>query len=216
MNTLLRIDSSAHRTDSITRQLTDAFTNKWTRDNPNGVVVIRDLDTNPLPHLTTDMVNAFFTPEGQRTAAMTAVLEMSDKLVDELLGADTIVIGAPMYNLTIPSSLKAWIDHIARAGRTFRYSSIDPEGLVIGKKVVVCAATGGDFRRDAASAKDFVTPYLRALLAFLGMTDVTFVTAPGVAQGEYERAAALAECLTMIAAIDTGADGRRADAKWDD
>lgn len=201
MATLLHIDSSVRQTGSLSRQLSSEFVAKWQASNAAGAVVRRDLAANPLPHLTEQLIGAYFTPAEQRNAEQAHVIKTSDALVDELFAADTIVIGAPMYNFSITSGLKAWIDHVARAGRTFRYGANGPEGLVTGKKVYVFVASGGVYSEGPAAAYDHVTTYLRAALGFIGLTDVTFIRAEGVAMGEEAAAAALAKGRSAIEAV---------------
>ena len=201
MANILHIDSSVRNTGSLTRQLGAEFIAKLKAANPATTVVTRDLATSPVPHLTEQMLGAYFTPAEQRNAEQAFVIKTSDTLVDELLAADTIVIGAPMYNFSVTSGLKAWIDHVARAGRTFKYGANGPEGLVTGKKVIVFVATGGAYSEGPAAAYDHTTTYLRSVLGFLGMTDVTFVVAEGVAMGEDAVNAALAKSRAQIEAI---------------
>ena len=201
MASLLHINSSVRQNGSLSRQLGAEFVAKWQEANPSGTVVARDLATSPVPHLTEQMMGAYFTPAEQRNADQAHTIKTSDALVDELLAADTIVIGAPMYNFSVTSGLKAWIDHVARAGRTFKYGASGPEGLVSGKKVYVFVASGGVYSEGPAAAYDHVTTYLRSVLGFLGMTDVTFIVAEGVAMGEQAVAAAIAKSRTSIAAI---------------
>lgn len=201
MATVLHINSSVRQNGSLSRQLGAEFVAKWQEANPSGTVVTRDLAASPVPHLTEQMMGAYFTPAEQRNADQAHTIKTSDALVDELLAADTIVIGAPMYNFSVTSGLKAWIDHVARAGRTFKYGANGPEGLVSGKKVYVFVASGGVYSEGPAAAYDHVTTYLRSVLGFLGMTDVTFVVAEGVAMGEEAVAAAIAKSRTSIAAI---------------
>lgn len=201
MTTILHIDSSVRSSGSLTRQLGGEFIAKLQAAHPAARVVTRDLAASPVPHLTEQVIGAFFTPAEQRSAAQAQAVQTSDTLVDELLAADTIVIGAPMYNFSITSGLKAWIDHIARAGRTFKYGANGPEGLVSGKKVYVLVASGGVYSAGPAAAYDHVTTYLRAALGFLGMTDVTFVVAEGVAMGEEAVNTALAHSRAQLDAI---------------
>jgi FMN-dependent NADH-azoreductase len=201
MATVLHINSSVRQNGSLSRQLGAEFVAKWQEANPSGTVVTRDLAASPVPHLTEQMMGAYFTPAEQRNADQAHTIKTSDALVDELLAADTIVIGAPMYNFSVTSGLKAWIDHVARAGRTFKYGANGPEGLVSGKKVYVFVASGGAYSEGPAAAYDHVTTYLRSVLGFLGMTDVTFIVAEGVAMGEEAVAAAIAKSRTSIAAI---------------
>ncbi len=201
MASLLHIDSSVRLQGSLSRQLGGEFLAQWQAANPSGTVVTRDLAAQPVPHLTEQMLGAYFTPAEQRNAEQAHTIKTSDVLVDELLAADTIVIGAPMYNFSVPSGLKAWIDHVARAGRTFQYGANGPEGLVHGKKVIVFVATGGVYSNGPAAAYDHVTTYLRAVLGFMGMTDVQFVVAEGVAMGEAAVASALEQSRSQLQAI---------------
>ncbi|MYM98474.1 FMN-dependent NADH-azoreductase [Duganella vulcania] len=201
MASILHINSSVRQNGSLSRQLGGEYVAKWQVANPAGTVVTRDLASNPVPHLTEQMMGAYFTPAEQRNADQAHTIKTSDALVDELLAADTIVIGAPMYNFSVTSGLKAWIDHVARAGRTFKYGANGPEGLVHGKKVIVFVASGGVYSEGPAAAYDHVTTYLRSVLGFLGMTDVTFVVAEGVAMGEEAVAAAIAKGRGKIEAL---------------
>ena len=184
MSTLLHIDSSARRAGSVSRRLTAHYVEQWLGRHPDGRVIVRDLADAAPPHVTEPMIGAYFTPDAQRDAAQRATLAQSDALVDELLAADTIVIGAPMYNFALPSPLKAWIDHVVRVGRTFSYGENGPAGLVHGKRVVVILSRGGVYADSPAQAMDFQTGYLRGVLGFIGIGDVEFVAAEGVAHGE--------------------------------
>ena len=201
MTTVLHIDSSVRSTGSLTRQLGGEYIAKLQAANAGTTVVTRDLAAHPLPHLTEQVIGAYFTPAEQRNAEQAAAIKTSDALVDELLAADTIVIGAPMYNFSVTSGLKAWIDHVARAGRTFQYGANGIQGLVTGKKVVVFVASGGVYSEGPAAAYDHITTYLRAVLGFLGLTDITFIVAEGVAMGEEAVANALAKNRAQIEAI---------------
>ncbi len=169
-HTVLHIDTSARHQGSVTRDLTAKIVEKH---SPNHVIA-RDLADTPLPQLTEDWVNANFTPQDSRTDAQKDTLALSDKLVNELKAADTIVIGLPMYNFSVPAALKAWIDLVARAGVTFRYTENGPIGLLEGKKAVIALASGGV---PEGAPVDFATPYLRHVLSFLGITDVTVIAA---------------------------------------
>lgn len=184
MSTLLHINSSVRNTGSLSRQITAEFLEKWRAANPGDVVVERDLAAQPLPHLNEDMLGAFFTPATDRTPQQNLTAQLSEKLVAELFAADVIVIGAPMYNFSISSGLKAWIDHVARAGMTFKYSEAGPVGLLTGKKVYVFTSRGGVYSTGPGAALDFHETYLRAVLGFIGLTDMTFVHTEGVALGE--------------------------------
>ena len=181
---LLHLDSSALGTHSVTRELSAAIVRSWTRSHPDVEVGYRDLVKDPLPH---------WTPAGD--AADPAVRAGSEAM-DEFLAADVVVIGAPMYNFGIPSQLKAWIDRIAVAGKTFRYGPNGPEGLARGKKLVIASARGGAYGEN--SPADFQESYLKHLFGFLGVTDIEFVRAEGVAHGPEQKAAALAQAHARI------------------
>ncbi|AKU22116.1 MULTISPECIES: FMN-dependent NADH-azoreductase [unclassified Massilia] len=184
MANVLYINSSVRSSGSLSRQLSAEFIAKWRAANPGDSIVERDLAAQPVPHLSEEMMGAFFTAPEQRNAEQAAVVKTSDALVAELFAADVIVIGAPMYNFSISSTLKAWIDHIARAGLTFKYTENGPVGLVQGKKVYVFTASGGVYSEGPGSGFDFLSTYLRAALGFLGMSDIRFIQAEGVAGGE--------------------------------
>lgn len=168
--TLLRIDASARRTGSVSRQLTDDVIARLGAAE----VITRDLLETPVPQITEDWVTANFTPAAERSADQAATLALSDALVAEVQAADTIVIGLPIYNFGVPAALKAWVDQVARAGVTFQYTANGPEGLLTGKRAVVAVASGGT---EAGSEIDFATGYIRHVLGFLGISDVTFVAA---------------------------------------
>ena len=172
-HTLLRIDTSARRSGSVSRQLTDQIVEKLGPDH----VIARDL-ANPLPHVNEAWISANFTPDTDRNDEQRKALELSDILINEIQQADTIVIGAPVYNFGVPAGLKAWIDLVARAGVTFRYTESGPVGLLTGKRAIVVMASGGT---EAGSSFDFVTGYLKHVLGFIGITDVDFVTADRLA-----------------------------------
>lgn len=168
-HSILRIDASARRTGSVSRDLTDKIVTKLDADT----VVTRDL-TTPVPQIDEDWIGANFTPADDRTEAQREKLALSDQLVAEVQAADTIVIGLPIYNFGVPAALKAWIDQVARAGVTFRYTPEGPQGLLTGKRAIVAVASGGT---QAGSDIDFATGYIRHVLGFIGITDVDFVTA---------------------------------------
>lgn len=169
-NTVLHIDASARFAGSVSRDLSARIAAKHT----GARIIARDLAETPLPHVTEDWVAANFTPADSRTPAQQAVLSQSDALVAELKEADTIVIGLPVYNFSIPAALKAWIDLVARVGLTFNYTEQGPVGLLTGKRVIVALASGGT---EAGSEIDHATPYLKFILGFMGITDVTVIAA---------------------------------------
>src|SRR5580658_7603797 len=200
MSTLLLVTSSLFDADSKSGQIAGEFVAAWRQTHPGTVVVERKLTPASMPHLSLGALGALMTPAAQRSAEQTASVAFADALIDELEAADIIVLAAPMYNFSIPSTLKAWIDHVARAGRTFRYTAAGPEGLLKGKKVFVVTARGGLYAGDGPHrAYDFQEPYLRAVLGFLGLDDVTFlhleglnISAEAAAQGLVRARAALA------------------------
>ena len=180
MNILI-VSSSANGERSVSNGLVAGFVDSVRAADPAAHVVLRDVGANPLPHLTADTVAAI---KGEPTS--TAELEaraLSDALIDELQAADTIVIASPMYNFGMSSTLKAWFDHVLRAGITFRYTSDGPEGLLKGKKAVVIESRAGFYGEGAAVAMDAQEPHIRILLGFMGIDDVTFVRADKLAFG---------------------------------
>lgn len=205
---LLRIDSSA-RGRSVSRQLTSEFVESWKAQNPDGEVVERDLAHTRLPHITDDWMATFSDPS-KHTPEQREYLSTSNELIQELMGADVVLIGAPMYNFTISWELKAWIDQVVRVGKTIAYDAHGARGLVKNKKVIVVTSRGGSYAAGTPRFdSDFQEPYLRRILAFMGLTDVTFIHAEnqsGSEQGKVARAAA-SEQITrtvMQAAIPTG------------
>ncbi|MCW5646093.1 MAG: NAD(P)H-dependent oxidoreductase [Sphingopyxis sp.] len=174
MSQILRIDSSARGAGSTTRQLTDRLVARLVEQGYGAAVTQRDLSVTPPALLTERWVGANFTDETERSDEQKAALAASDELIAELEAASTIVIGVPVYNFAIPAALKAWIDLIARARRTFRYTESGPEGLLKGKKAYLVVASGGV---PVGSDYDFATGYLRHVLGFVGITDVTIIEA---------------------------------------
>jgi len=181
MKTLLQITSSLNADAGHSSRLAKRFVAAWREANPNGEVIERDLAKQPVPHLDDARFAAFFSKPGERTIEQQRVVDYSDMLIEELSRADVIVIGLPMYNFGVPSTLKAYFDHVARAGVTFRYTDKGPVGLLRGKKVFVFATRGGLY---AGTPRDTQTPYVRDFLTFLGMDDVEFVYAEGLALGD--------------------------------
>jgi FMN-dependent NADH-azoreductase len=180
MNILFVTSSSRGSASYSNRVATNVLTELRSR-NPGAKVTVRDLGREPLPHINDDFVTATRGAAMPQTDEQRALLARSEALVDELFAADVIVIAAPMINFTIPSNLKAWIDNVARAGRTFSYSEKGPQGLVTGKQVILVVARGGVYASNPAL--DFQVPYLKSVLAFLGMTDVEVVEVEGTAYG---------------------------------
>jgi FMN-dependent NADH-azoreductase len=183
MSTLLKLDSSPMGERSISRKLTTKFAESWLKTHPGGKVIDRDLTALTLPVVDASWVGAAYTPAGSRTAAQRQALAASDSLINDLEQADEYVFGVPMHNFSIPSTLKLWIDQIARVGKTFSYGETGPKGLLTGKKATLLLASGGEYGKGSAMASfDFVAPYLQAVLGFLGITDVTIIAASGTAQ----------------------------------
>ncbi len=172
-NTILRIDASARHQGSVTRDLTDRVINR----TPDATVITRDLAT-ALPQLDENWVNANFTPAADRTDDQRTRLAQSDELIAELRAADTLVIGIPIYNFGVPAAFKAWVDLIARVGETFQYSETGPVGLLTGKRAIVAIASGGT---ELGSNIEFASNYVRHLLGFIGISDVSFVAADQLA-----------------------------------
>ncbi|MEY2413481.1 MAG: FMN-dependent NADH-azoreductase [Acidobacteriaceae bacterium] len=196
---LLRIDSSA-RSSSVTRQLTAKFVEAWKQNHSAGDVTQRDLATTVLPQITDHWAGAHLEPS-QLSPAQRNYLVTSDHLIEELQAADTIVIGAPMYNFAIPSSLKAWIDQIVRMGKTIGYGASGARGLLANKRVIIITARGGAYGKGSPAEKfDFQEPYLRHIFGFIGLTDVTFIHAENQAREEAgPRLAAAAEEIGRLA-----------------
>ena len=178
MPALLHIDSSP-RAASVSNRLAAAFVENWKRRNPAGTVVHRNTSLERIPYLDDAAIDAFFTPDAELSAGQKQKLMRSDELVDELLAADVLVLSAPMWNLSIPASLKAWIDLIVREGRTFAFTAQGVIPLVpAGKKVYIFSARGGAYPAGTAfHAFDFEEPYLRTILGVIGLTEIEFVCA---------------------------------------
>ena len=177
MSRLLVVESSARQQGSISRQLTAEFLQRWQASHPADQIVQRDLASTVLPHLDTDLLGGWMKPADQRNDSEQASLDRSDELTNELLAADVLVMAAPMYNFAIPSTLKAWLDHVLRAGVTFKYTATGPQGLLTGKRAIVLTARGGI---HTGASSDHQEPYLRQVMAFVGIHDVTFIHAEGV------------------------------------
>lgn len=193
--TLLQVNASLFSGAGQSTRLADAFVVGWRARNPGAKVIVRDLAAEPVPHLTAERFQAFLTKPEDRTANQKVEAGYSDALIDELKRADVIVLGVPMYNFDVPSTLKAYFDHIARAGVTFRYTEKGPVGLLGGKKVYVFASRGGYY---AGQPHDTQSAYLRNFLGFLGITEVEFVYAEGLAISDASKQAALADAEQAI------------------
>ncbi|MDA8416131.1 MAG: FMN-dependent NADH-azoreductase [Betaproteobacteria bacterium] len=178
MTTLLQINSSIHAGQGQSSQLADVFVASFLENNPETQVIKRDLADETVPHLTAERFGAFLAKPEERTETQRSVIAYSDELILELTQADILALGVPMYNFGIPSQLKSYFDHIARAGITFRYTSNGPEGLLKGKKAYVFATRGGVY---AGTVLDSQTNYVRDFLGFVGISDVVFIYAESLA-----------------------------------
>lgn len=194
MSTLLQINASLAGANGQSSRLAQRFVADWQAKHPDGRVITRDLASDPVPHLTAERFQAFLSQPEARTEEQRAVNEYSDALIEEIKNADTIVFAVPMYNFSVPSTLRAYFDHIARVGVTFRYTANGPEGLLKGKKAYVFITRGG-FYADAA---DTQTPYLKQFLGFIGIADVSFVFAEGLGLGEESREKSLSQAHSAI------------------
>jgi FMN-dependent NADH-azoreductase len=180
MTKTLVIKSSILGANSVSSSMADAFVVISTAKNPSGTITIRDLGVEPLPHLRGDVLGQMRTD----AAELGAQAIEGKKALAELLAADTLVLAVPMYNFSVPSTLKAWFDHVLHPGQTFEYTSAGPRGLLKDKKAVILISSAGDYSAAPASGMDFVEPYVRTIMGFMGITDVTVIKADGSAMGE--------------------------------
>jgi FMN-dependent NADH-azoreductase len=201
MKQLLQINASIFAEHGQSRRLADRFVAGWREAHRGAAVAVRDVTGDAVPHLSGERFAALITPPEQRTAQQQAVVDYSDALIDELRRADVIVLGLPMYNFGIPSTLKAYFDHVARAGVTFRYTENGPIGLLTGKKVYVFAARGGLYQDTPG---DTSAAYVRQILGFVGLTDVEFVYAEGLAMGEESKQAGVAKAEAATGQLIAG------------
>jgi FMN-dependent NADH-azoreductase len=199
MTTLLQINASLNNDNGQSSQLANQFVAAFHQRRPEAKIVVRDVAAaEPVPHLNAERFGAFITKPEERSAAQKAVVAYSDILISELKHADVIVLGLPMYNFGVPSQLKAYFDHIARVGVTFKYTEKGPVGQLTGKKVYVFAARGGVY---AGTPMDTQTSYVRDFLRFVGMTDVEFVYAEGLAISPQSKEEGLAKAVAEIARL---------------
>ncbi len=211
---LLHIDSSILGTASVSRQLTASIATQWLATHPGTVVDYLDLATSAPSHLSAESLGFRLPPDAQNlTDAQRRENAVSEALVSQFLAADVILVGAPLYNFSIPSQLKAWIDRIAQAGRTFKYTDKGPVGLAAGKTVIVASTRGGVYSTsDAGNAMEHQESYLKTVFGFFGITDVRFVRAEGVAMGDAPKSQALAAAEADIRAV-TGVAANEGRAK---
>jgi len=213
MPTLLHITVSPRGAYSISRQLSEAAVREWKTRNSGGRVIERDLSKTPLTFVDLDWIMGAFTPPEHHNENHKKALALSDELVSELLEADDVIVGTPMYNFAVPAALKAWIDHVVRAGKTFRYTANGtPEGLLAGKnkKVLAIIASGGNYAEGSGmTALDFELPYLRFIFGYMGITDLRFIQAGGTAavmQGRVSAENFLAPYLDQIGAAENSTE----------
>lgn len=199
MKTLLVINSSVSGANSASRLLVEHAAAEFEKINPGARIIRRDVGEAPIPHLTTETLAGVRgvpqTESEQRTR------RLSDELIAELRAADTIIIGAPMYNFGVPTGLRAWFDHVLRAGETFAYSEAGPKGLLAQKSALIIESRGGIYCEGPTKAIDFQEPYLRQLLGFIGITDVTFIHAEKIGFGPQARDAAIATAKMKLTAL---------------
>ena len=180
MENILQITSSINGENSFSTKLSVAISDKITAVNPKASIRKRDLNRQPLPYLTDAHLAAFLAAPEAHTEQQSADVRYSDEAISELMRADAVILGVPLYNFSIPATLKSWIDHIVRAGVTFRYTPNRPEGLVKNKRVYLALSAGGIYSEGAMQSYDFAEPYLRTALGILGMTDITAFRVEGV------------------------------------
>ncbi len=197
MSSILLVTSSPRGAASHSTRVATELAQKLQAKTPGSAIVKRDLASQPLPHIDADYSSGIYTPVESRSERQQSVVGVSDAIVDELFAADSIVIATGLINFNISSTLKAWVDHIARAGKTFSYGAEGPKGLVIGKKVYIVIASGGVYSSGPAAAFDHAVPYLKTALGFLGMTDVEVIRIEGVAMGPDAEAKAVSSALDL-------------------
>lgn len=195
---ILQINASARTAGANSTRLADAIVARLRAAHPEAALTVRDLASEPHPVLDAPALNALFTPAEQRTPEQAARVALDDALIAQVQAVDTLVLGVPMYNFGVPVQLKTWIDAIARAGVTFRYTANGPEGLLQGKKVYVALARGGLYRDTPADSQ---VPYLKSILGFLGMKDVNFIYAEGLAMGPDAASRAFADADRQLDAL---------------
>ena len=213
MSRILRIDASSRTDGSYSRDLTNAFIAKWLERHPDDQVVVRDLVAASVPHIASDTIKGYYTPADQMDIPLRAATALSDLLIHELRSADVLVLSVPMYNFSIPSALKAWIDQIVRIGHTFSYDGSGFNGLLPGKRayVMIAYGAGGYLDRGPFEGADFVQSYLQFLLNFVGVADVTFIPIEATTADPATIAANVSKARSLIDAA-VAADPARAAA----
>lgn len=197
MKTLLKVQASLFGEQGQSSQLANRFIERWQAEHPAGRIVVRDLNANPVPHITAERFQALIAKAADRTPAQQVLVNESDTLIGELNAADVIVFAIPMYNFSIPSTVRSYFDHIARSGVTFRYTENGPEGLIKNKKAYVFISRGGIY----ADGTDTQVPYLKQFLGFIGLSDLEIIVAQGLDMGPESRARGLDAAHERIAAL---------------
>ncbi|WP_027039259.1 FMN-dependent NADH-azoreductase [Mesorhizobium ciceri] len=204
---ILLITSSPRGAASHSTRIATEFAEKLVAADPSNTLVVRDLVANPLPHIDADYASGIYVPAEARTARQAEVVGVSDVVLDELFAADTVILATGFINFNISSTLKSWVDHISRSGKSFSYGENGPKGLVTGKKVYIVLASGGIYSEGAAVQFDHAIPYLRGVLGFLGMTDVDVIRIEGVGMGPDAVTAALAKATAKVDAVVAASRG---------
>lgn len=198
---ILHLDSSILGQGSVSRLLSAEIVARLKAENPAAVVTYRDLAAEPVPHLSGAYLAAGGQPADQRAPEIQRDLDLGAAIMEEFLGADVVVIGAPMYNFSVSSQLKAWIDRVSVAGKTFRYTEKGPEGLAGGKKVIIASSRGGIYSSGPGAAIDHQEPYLRAVFGFFGIADIDYIRAEGVNYGPEQREQAIGSARAGIGVL---------------
>ncbi|HZD31503.1 MAG TPA: NAD(P)H-dependent oxidoreductase [Candidatus Angelobacter sp.] len=200
MPTLLIVNSSP-RSNSVSSSLTRQFAQDWKAKHPDGLVMERNLSDTSIPLLNEAWIAAAYTPESHLSEEQRALLALSDQLIGEVMAADVILLGVPMHNFSVPAAFKAWIDQIARVGKTFSYSDQGPKALIPANKKVIAVVTRGGAFASEASASDHVAAYLRQVLGFVGLTDITFVHADRQSMGAEAASRSVATATLQIKSL---------------
>jgi FMN-dependent NADH-azoreductase len=198
---ILLVTSSPRGSASHSTRIATELARKLQADDPKASLVVRDLASDPLPHIDSDYSAGIYTPPEKRSDRQAQVVGVSDRAVDELLAADSVILATGLINFGISSTLKSWVDHVARAGRTFSYGKDGPKGLVANKKVYIVLASGGVYSEGPAVQLDHAVPYLRNVLAFIGLTDVEVIRIEGVGMGPEATDAALKKATDRVDAL---------------
>lgn len=201
---ILHLNSGIFGDQSVSTQLSNKVIARLQQETPQATVVARDLASNPIAHLDAEILMAAGTEAAERNVRQQEELALTETLLEELFAADLVVIGTPMYNFSIPSQLKAWIDRIAQAGKTFRYTESGAEGLLTGKRAIVASARGGFYSGGEAVAMDHQESYLQNVLAFVGITDVTVVRAEGLNINATQREESIQSASSSIDTLAAG------------